>query len=302
MAIKKIVIGIFALVLATTPLVAQQKAGAGPDARQPGGPSLENEPGVLVVGVETDSPALKTGLARGTIILEVDGTAVNDAGVLRKAIESRKPGDSMSLKVRFGETEKTLKAVLGSRGDGAWLGVFLDTNGMPPTGGPDGNPGPGGPGMDRGDNHGFRGPDCGGMAMGRDMPGRGGGRFEGNREPGGQPRQPPMMPGCLVVKAVPGSPAEKAGLKAGDAILAVDGTRIDARQDIASLIASRKAGDAVSLSVLSQGQAPRDVKVTLAKDPGKDGPFLGIEIAPQPPAPDGAGRPATGPGGPMGSI
>jgi S1-C subfamily serine protease len=120
--------------------------------------------------------------------------------------------------------------------------------------------------------------------------------------PDGQPQKQAEMRGCVVSKVVAGSPAEKAGLRSGDAILSVDQTRIDARHDLASLIAARKPGDSLTLSVQSRGRAPRDVKVTLGKDAGKDAAFLGVEIMPNPPAPRGGEGREAGPRGSVGST
>jgi S1-C subfamily serine protease len=84
--------------------------------------------------------------------------------------------------------------------------------------------------------------------------------------------------GALVANVVAGSPAEKAGLKSGDVIVSVDGTAVGPQSDLAGLIAPHKAGDTLTLSVASSGQQPRDVKVTLDKNPQKpDSPYLGVQ-------------------------
>ncbi len=97
----------------------------------------------------------------------------------------------------------------------------------------------------------------------------------------------------LVASVVAGGPAEKAGLKQGDVILSVDGTTADATNTLGDLIAAKKAGDTVTLSVRTQGQAPRDVKVALEKNPSKDAPYLGVQYSM---GPQWAGRGGMGPG------
>ncbi len=121
-------------------------------------------------------------------------------------------------------------------------------------------------------------------------PGRGErfGRMDGMR---------PFAEGALVENVAAGSPAEKAGLKQGDVILSVDGTKIGAQNGLGDLIAGKKVGDSVTLSVGSfargeQGQ-PRDVTVTLAKSPDKDAPYLGVQYTMAPPR---FGRGMHGPG------
>jgi serine protease Do len=49
---------------------------------------------------------------------------------------------------------------------------------------------------------------------------------------------------------VPHSPADKAGLKPGDIIIAVNGQKIDSRHSLTSLLDQHKAGDTVKLSVV----------------------------------------------------
>lgn len=61
---------------------------------------------------------------------------------------------------------------------------------------------------------------------------------------------------------VPGSPAEKAGILAGDIILSIDGVKINETNSLASVMSEKKVGQTVSLRILRSG-AERTVKVTL---------------------------------------
>jgi S1-C subfamily serine protease len=102
--------------------------------------------------------------------------------------------------------------------------------------------------------------------------------FMGMRGFGGQ-AVPFTGQGAVVSRVLSGGPAEKAGLKAGDVIESVDGVKIDTQNDLAALIGKHKVGDAVILSVRSQGQQPRDIKVTLDKNPSGGNPYLGVEYS-----------------------
>jgi len=60
--------------------------------------------------------------------------------------------------------------------------------------------------------------------------------------------------GALVAETVQGSPAEKAGLKRGDAIVAVDGQPIREPRDLSRRIAALEPGKTVALTVLRNGK------------------------------------------------
>src|SRR5687768_7760150 len=55
------------------------------------------EPGVLIVSVQDDSPAATAGLHRGDIVLEVDGAPVNSPEELQAALMVLNPGDEVTL-------------------------------------------------------------------------------------------------------------------------------------------------------------------------------------------------------------
>ncbi|MCF3935094.1 Do family serine endopeptidase [Acuticoccus sp. M5D2P5] len=70
--------------------------------------------------------------------------------------------------------------------------------------------------------------------------------------------------GALVTEPQAGSPAEKAGLKAGDAILSVDGTDVEGPRDLARTISGRSPDETVKLQIWRDGKA-ETVDVTLGK-------------------------------------
>lgn len=86
---------------------------------------------------------------------------------------------------------------------------------------------------------------------------------------GGAPSDAGNVRGVRVVGLAPGSPAEKAGLKAGDApdtIVAVDGQPVETPEQLAEVIAKRGIGQGVKLLVYSAGKF-REVPVTLRAAP-----------------------------------
>ena len=72
--------------------------------------------------------------------------------------------------------------------------------------------------------------------------------------------------GSTLPAIAPGSPAEKAGLKAGDIILAIEGTTVDSEHPLDALLTSYAPGQSVKLSVLRDGNQ-MDVSVTLGTRP-----------------------------------
>ncbi len=65
---------------------------------------------------------------------------------------------------------------------------------------------------------------------------------------------------------VSGSPADKAGLKAGDIITKIDDTAIDQSNSLSALVNKHKVGDTVNLTLLRDGKTTT-VKLTLAAAP-----------------------------------
>ncbi len=58
----------------------------------------------------------------------------------------------------------------------------------------------------------------------------------------------------IVTSVLPGSPAERAGIKAGDEVIAFDGRRVESPADQEAVWKSHEPGDSVRLTVLRRGQ------------------------------------------------
>jgi S1-C subfamily serine protease len=118
--------------------------------------------------------------------------------------------------------------------------------------------------------------------------------------PGGPGRVYLQMagPGARIIEVVPDSPADKAGLKAGDLIAAVGGQKLDSEHSLADLIAQHKPGDSVTLEVTSPNQESREVTLQLGENPDKAGAaYLGVQYLPTPPIPPSDGQSFAFPGG-----
>lgn len=70
--------------------------------------------------------------------------------------------------------------------------------------------------------------------------------------------------GALIADVQPGGPADKAGLKAGDVIVQVDGKAVNNVQDLSDILLSKKPGDTVTVQYY-RGTQQQTVKVTLGE-------------------------------------
>jgi membrane-associated protease RseP (regulator of RpoE activity) len=72
--------------------------------------------------------------------------------------------------------------------------------------------------------------------------------------------------GAILREVTPGSPADKAGLKAGDIVQAVDGEAVNADHTLRDRIMAHQPGDEVTLKILREGET-LEVKATLGTRP-----------------------------------
>jgi C-terminal processing protease CtpA/Prc len=205
--------------------------------------------GVLVNRVVPDSPADRAGVQKGDIITSFNSRTVDTPGALSDLVGQGKVGQSAPLRVvRDGKTQ-SLNARLAARSDDDGMGWM--------EGGPreihireleSGEPFD----MDLGP---------GGMMrwMGR---GRLGVRVEGLNSDLGGYFSVPGGKGVLVVEVMKDTPAEKAGLKAGDVITRVGDQAVADAEDLVQALGD-DAGR-VTLSIVRKG-AKRTVEAELAK-------------------------------------
>ena len=71
--------------------------------------------GAAVVAVFSDSPAAKSGLREGDVVVSVDGSLVGTADLLSKALASHKPGDSIVLDVVDQSGPRRVRIVIAKR-------------------------------------------------------------------------------------------------------------------------------------------------------------------------------------------
>ena len=209
------------------------------------------QPGVLITAVGEDMPAAEAGLARGDILLAIDGDMVNTAAELQRVILMQDPGDTLELTVKRGEEELTLTVTLADRDGYPLLGVAAH---VPQ------------------DEH---------MApqRGRSNRMRGFGRFFGMEHGKGMNASPfGAGDGAAVMEALENGPAAAADVQAGDVITALGDTEIAAFDDLAQAVAAHSPGDEVALTVDRDGETIT-LTVTFGAHPDDEGKaFFGMSI------------------------
>jgi putative serine protease PepD len=71
---------------------------------------------------------------------------------------------------------------------------------------------------------------------------------------------------AVLTNVVTGTPADKGGLRAGDAIIAVDGNSIDGSLSLVAQVREHSVGDKVTLKIVRDGKS-QDISVTLVAKP-----------------------------------
>jgi serine protease Do len=210
--------------------------------------------GVLVMEVEPEGPAAKAGLKENDVITEYEGQAVEGTVQFRRLVRETPPGRPIGLSViRDGESRK-LTVEVGNRSAFWEKQAGKGIEGM----------------MEDVDPHvyAFSMPDVRAFAplpgvfdrhtpmlgiSAEDLSGQLGNYFGA-----------PAGEGILVRDVRPGTPAEKAGLKAGDVITKVDGKAVKSLRELREQLRQKSDQKAVNLSILRRG-ADMTLPLTIEK-------------------------------------
>jgi len=217
---------------------------------------ISSDAGALITEVVEDSPAEKAGLKMGDVILKYDDQAVTSPHRLTKLVRSTEPetevdirvlrkGQEKSFRVKLGELEggKHCRIRICDDEDGDDLFMDIDTEdlllGMPPFTGLL---------MTTGLWLGVRPIELSGQLA------------EYFRVTDG---------GVLIGEVFEDSPAEKAGLQAGDVIVALGGEDIEDTMELREEIGEHDEGDEVTVAVMRDGKE-KSFQATLEKSPESD--------------------------------
>lgn len=203
---------------------------------------LPSTDGVLITGVIGDSPAEKAGLKRGDVILLYDGNDVQSASQLTRIINRTGPGEKKELTIlRDGAKDKIIVAI-GKEDDDMDFSFYGDH---------DFHFTPDVPAPPRA--YTFSLGDISTSRIGvslyelSDQLAKHYGADDG---------------GALINEVMEDSPAEKAGLKAGDVIVKMDGKPVEDVDEIREAIQDKDEGETVAVTVLRDGKESKfDVAV-----------------------------------------
>jgi serine protease Do len=179
--------------------------------------------GVVINDVADKSPADKAGLKAKDVILSWNGKTVTNSEQLTELVGSSNVGDNIKLTVNRGGKNLDLGIQIGERKE-ADYSFHGD------------NPGSG---TMRKYMEAFKTVGIG-VSM-QTLSGKLGDYFG---VPDGE--------GALITEVMEGTPAEKAGLKAGDVIVQVDQEKVGSPGDVSSIIRNKEKGDKVELLVMRE--------------------------------------------------
>jgi serine protease Do len=199
---------------------------------------LSTARGVIVDDVEPDSPAAKAGIKEKDVITQYDGKSVEGTVQFRRLIRETPPGRSVTLEITRGGSAQTISVQLGDRSayfEKKMKGKMRDFGGAYSFSMPKLEEFP-----DMPDFMDPRTPVLGINA--EDLTGQLGSYFGA-----------PNNAGVLVREVRPGTPADKAGLKAGDVITKVEGKDVRTLAELRGQLREKSNQLSVSMDVLRKG-------------------------------------------------
>ena len=204
--------------------------------------------GVIVMDVEPDSPAAKAGLKENDVITQYDGQIVEGTVQFRRLVRETPAGRTVTLAISRNGSVQNIPVDLGDRSaffEKKMKGKMRDFDNAYAFSMPNPDFSFSIPSMDG------RGPLLGIDA--EDVSGQLGSYFG-----------VPDGTGILIREVRPGMAAEKAGLKAGDVIVKVDGKPVRTLAELRSQLRDKGEQKSVSLGILRKG-AEMSVAVTIEK-------------------------------------
>jgi membrane-associated protease RseP (regulator of RpoE activity) len=185
---------------------------------------LQTGEGVYVNSVVDASPAEESGVRPGDVVVEYDYRKVTSSRELAEFVSEGEPGDEVILFVDRAGKKKRLVAQLNTRPTEEPANIRSLTP----------------PGEERDNSSRYRVNTA--PYIGVALQSISGQLADYFAVPGGA--------GALIVETLAGSPAEEAGLKAGDVVIAADGSVIEVTEDMQRVVRERQSGDKIEITVI----------------------------------------------------
>ncbi|MGH9684048.1 MAG: PDZ domain-containing protein [Candidatus Acidiferrales bacterium] len=205
--------------------------------------------GAIVKDVEPDSPAAKAGLKENDVITKYDGETVESTMQFRRLVRETPPGRNVDLVVSRGGHTQNISVALGDRG--AFMQKQMEGKMRDFGRAYEFSPRNFDFHFDMPESVDFRTPVLGISA--EDLTSQLGAYFGA-----------PNDAGVLVREVRPDTPAEKAGIKAGDVIVKVNGNAVRSLADLRLQLRQKSDEKSVNLGILRKG-AELSVSVTIEK-------------------------------------
>jgi serine protease Do len=197
--------------------------------------NMKEDRGAEVARVDEDSPAAKAGIKEGDVVLEYNGTPVEGIEQFVRLVHETPPGRQVKLAIWRNGSAQNITVTVGERKNtvletpqGTWtLPAIPPVPGVPPA-----------PPIEiprfqmtfQNGMLGIEGESLGMQSQFADFLG--------------------VKDGVLVKSVVKNSPAEKAGIRAGDVITKVDGGKIDNTREITSQLRAARSRNNVPVTVV----------------------------------------------------
>jgi serine protease Do len=210
------------------------------DAERAKALKLPSEEGVEVTRVEPDSPADKAGLKVGDVVLEYNGERVEGMEQFGRMVRETPAGRKATMKISRGGTVQTLTALIGSRKNVPGGFMVVPHFEMPEMHMPD-------------IAEGFPGWRSGMLGIETESLNGQLADFFGVKQ------------GVLIRSVLSGSPAEKAGIKAGDVLTGVDDQDVITPGQVSGAVQAARKKHTVSLKLV-RNKHEMSVTATLDDD------------------------------------
>ncbi|MCX6829764.1 MAG: PDZ domain-containing protein [candidate division Zixibacteria bacterium] len=204
---------------------------------------LDVDHGVIVNQVIPDSPADKAGLQQGDIILSIDGAKLTGSDQLAELVSGHKPGDQIKVEILRKGVQKEMTATIGERKGEEPPRIFGD---------------PGSLSQAYSKKYVMGRSNISDTYIGVNLESLNAqlGEYFGVKD--GQ--------GALITEVFEDSPAQKAGLKAGDVITQIDGKEVTEPADVQKAVGDKSKGDKLNLTIL-RDRARLEMAVEVAETP-----------------------------------